>query len=178
MSTTTYIATKTASSIAKRVRPHLVTWFLKRYFPLTASKYVVDFAMVPMVRVNHAASDYSIQVGFSLRSYDWYEVELHNAECTLVVDGMMLTTVKEERVLTLKPNAPPLQFAIISQLSLGDAKRAELAFQDQQTKVARCSFRFSTKTRFGTGVLDLMEKTYCVQLEKYGSIEDSRSLKA
>jgi hypothetical protein len=167
MSTTTYIATKTASSIATRVRPHLTNWFLNKYFPLTSNKYVIDFLIVPIVRLNYASSDYSIQVGFSLRSYDWYEVEIHKAECTLVVDGMMLGALKDERILTLKPNTTALQFALLSQLSLGDVKRIEAAFKDQKTKVARCGFRFSIKTRFGTGLLDLLESVYCVQLEKY-----------
>ncbi len=159
--------TKTASSIATRVRPHLINWFLNKYFPLSPTQYIVDFLIVPIVRVNHASSDFAIQVGFSLRSFDWYEIEIHRAECTVVIDGMMLATLTDERILTLKPNADALQFALLGQLTAGDVKRVESAFKEQRTKVARCGFRFSVKTRFGTGVLDLMEKAYCVQLERY-----------
>jgi hypothetical protein len=81
---------------------------------------------------------------------------------------MLLATLKDERILTLKPNADALQFAMFGPLTSGDVKRVELAFKEQRTKVARCGFRFSIKARLGTDVLDLLEKTYCVQLEKYG----------
>ena len=125
--------------------------------------------MVPIVRLNHSSSDFSVQVGFSLKNYDWYEVEIHRAECTLVIDGMMVATLGDERILTLKPNGAALEFAMLGHLTPGDVKRVEFAFSDQRTKVARCGIRFSIKTRFGTGTLDLLEKIYCIQLERYGS---------
>jgi len=62
---------------------------------------------------------------------------------------------------------PSLQFVLFSQLTEGDVNKIETTFRNQDLKVARCGFQFSVKTRFGTGVLDLLEKTYCVQLEKW-----------
>lgn len=145
MSGTTYIATKAASSLVKRVRPHLVNRFLQKYYPLNQKSYVIDFERIPTIRLNHLSSDFSIEVGVQLRNFDWYEIEVHQYECQVVINGAPISPATDGRLQTLKPGGA-LQFVVQHPLTPGEAKRIEATFRNQELKVARFGFLFSIKS--------------------------------
>jgi hypothetical protein len=165
VSTTTAL-TKVGSSALSKLKPHLIRWFLKKYYPIETRKLVIELYRFPNISLDFDSHEHSIWFEFELNNFTFYNLELLKLECIINANDYNLVTIKESIIHELKVDGT-YKFQTNHQLTPGEATRIKKLVPNVNLAVAQIAFYITVRSSLGLEELNLTPKKACIQIREY-----------
>jgi hypothetical protein len=163
----TTAVTKVTSSALSKLKPHLIRWFLKKYYPFDTRKLVIEFTDYPNAILNFETQEHELWFGFKLSNFSLYELEIINIDCQIRVEGHDVARIKAHVAHALKSDGE-YQFRSHDPLAPGEASRIK-RYALYKTNQATFIFHLTVRSRFGIQEIWMPDKTFCLDVRQYPS---------
>jgi hypothetical protein len=157
--------TKVGSSALSKLKPHVIRWFLKKYYPLDVSNLIIEFTSYPNIYLNYFVDEHTMWFDFDLKNFGLYELELKTFSCHIRVNGYDIIKIKEAVAYELKPNGT-YKYNSVQQLTNGDVSRIKQHVPEGKFVPAEFLFHITARSRFRIEEIYLPDKKFCLQIRR------------